>query len=50
VLAYRLFQIGVPATLGAVAFVQLRRTLGRSAAPAAACAPLGDAPRETLTA
>jgi uncharacterized membrane protein YbhN (UPF0104 family) len=40
VLAYRLFQLGVPATLGAIAFVRLRRTLIRSSAPAAACAPL----------
>jgi uncharacterized membrane protein YbhN (UPF0104 family) len=43
VLAYRLFQLGVPALLGAVAFVRLRRTLSRSSAPAAVCEPLGDA-------
>jgi uncharacterized membrane protein YbhN (UPF0104 family) len=42
VLAYRLFQLGVPATLGAIAFVRLRRTLSRSSAPAAACAPLAE--------
>ncbi len=42
VLAYRAFQLGVPAVLGAIAFVQLRRTLNRSAAPAAQCAPLAD--------
>jgi uncharacterized membrane protein YbhN (UPF0104 family) len=43
VLAYRLFQLGVPAVLGAVAFIRLRRTLSRSSAPAAACEPLADA-------
>ena len=43
VLAYRLFQLGVPAVLGAFAFIRLRRTLSQSSAPAAACAPLGDA-------
>jgi uncharacterized membrane protein YbhN (UPF0104 family) len=43
VLAYRLFQLSVPAILGSVAFVRLRRTLSRSSAPAAACEPLGDA-------
>ncbi len=42
VLAYRAFQLGVPALLGATAFVQLRQTLNRSAAPAAACVPLAD--------
>ena len=42
VLAYRAFQLGVPAVLGAIAFVQLRRTLSRSAAPAAACIPLAE--------
>jgi uncharacterized membrane protein YbhN (UPF0104 family) len=40
VLAYRLFQLTVPAVLGAIAFVRLRRTLSRSSAPAAECAPL----------
>jgi uncharacterized membrane protein YbhN (UPF0104 family) len=50
VLAYRLFQLGVPATLGAIAFVRLRRTLGRSSAPAAVCAPLAEAlPIEAMT-
>lgn len=43
VLAYRLFQLGVPAVLGAFAFIRLRRTLSQSSAPAAACEPLGDA-------
>lgn len=42
VLAYRLFQLGIPATLGAIAFVRLRRTLSRSPSPAAACAPLAE--------
>jgi uncharacterized membrane protein YbhN (UPF0104 family) len=42
VLAYRLFQLGVPAILGAVAFVRLRRALSQSSAPAAACAPLAE--------
>jgi uncharacterized membrane protein YbhN (UPF0104 family) len=40
VLAYRAFQLGVPALLGAAAFVQLRRTLARHPAPAALCHPL----------
>ncbi|MGI8429862.1 MAG: hypothetical protein ACR2OB_11290 [Solirubrobacteraceae bacterium] len=42
VLAYRVFQLGVPAILGAIAFIRLRHTLSRSSAPAAACAPLAD--------
>lgn len=42
VLAYRVVQLGVPAILGSVAFVQLRRTLSRSEAPAALCEPVGD--------
>jgi hypothetical protein len=33
VLAYRLFQLGVPAVLGAIAFIRLRRTLSQSSAP-----------------
>ena len=41
VLAYRLFQLTVPAVLGAVAFIRLRQTLSKSSAPAAECAPLG---------
>lgn len=44
VLAYRLFQLGVPAVLGAIAFIRLRHTLSRSSAPAAACAPLAEPP------
>jgi uncharacterized membrane protein YbhN (UPF0104 family) len=40
VLAYRLFQLGVPAILGSVAFISLRRRLARSHAPASDCEPL----------
>jgi uncharacterized membrane protein YbhN (UPF0104 family) len=39
VLAYRVVQLGIPAILGSVAFVQLRRTLVREDAPAALCEP-----------
>jgi uncharacterized protein (TIRG00374 family) len=39
VLAYRAVQLGIPAILGSVAFVQLRRTLSREQAPAALCEP-----------
>jgi len=39
VLAYRVVQLGIPAILGSVAFVQLRRTLSREEAPAALCEP-----------
>lgn len=42
VLAYRTFQLGVPAVLGAIAFVQLRRTLNQSPSPAAECFPLAE--------
>jgi uncharacterized membrane protein YbhN (UPF0104 family) len=42
VLAYRLFQLGVPAVIGAIAFIRLRHTLRHSSSPAAACAPLGE--------
>jgi uncharacterized membrane protein YbhN (UPF0104 family) len=42
VLAYRLFQLGLPAVLGTVAFVRLQRTLARAEAPAALCAPLAE--------
>lgn len=49
VLAYRLFQLGVPAVLGAVAFVRLRTTLNGSSAPAADCEPLAESlPRTTI--
>jgi uncharacterized protein (TIRG00374 family) len=40
VFAYRLFQLVIPALLGAPAFVMLRRTLMRADRPAAVCAPL----------
>src|SRR5947209_12901301 len=40
VLLYRLFQLLVPAVLGAPAFVLLRRKLMRTDQPAAVCAPL----------
>lgn len=42
VLAYRAFQLGLPALLGAVAFVGLRRRLSGSERPAADCAPLAE--------
>ena len=42
VLAYRAFQLGIPALLGTVAFVQLRRELGDSPSPAAICNPLAE--------
>jgi uncharacterized membrane protein YbhN (UPF0104 family) len=48
VLAYRVVQLGIPAILGAVAFVQLRRTLVRDEAPAALCEPF-DQPLPVLT-
>ena len=41
VLAYRLFQLFIPALLGVPAFVLLRRTLMHADKPAAMCAPLG---------
>lgn len=40
VLVYRLFQLAVPALLGAPAFIMLRRTLLRTDRPALVCAPL----------
>jgi len=48
VLAYRVVQLGIPAILGSVAFVQLRRTLSREKAPAALCEPF-DAALPVLT-
>jgi hypothetical protein len=42
VLVYRAFQLTIPAVLGAIAFVQLRRTLRHAPAPAAVCAPLAE--------
>jgi len=41
VLAYRLFQLAVPALLGVPAFVLLRRKLMDAVDPGAVCAPLG---------
>jgi uncharacterized membrane protein YbhN (UPF0104 family) len=41
VLIYRLFQLVIPAVLGAPAFVLLRRQLTRTQQPALVCAPLG---------
>ena len=41
VLIYRLFQLTIPALLGAPAFVLLRRRLMREDKPASVCAPLG---------
>jgi uncharacterized protein (TIRG00374 family) len=41
VLIYRLFQLAIPALLGAPAFVMLRRKLTRVDHPALVCAPLG---------
>lgn len=43
VLAYRAFQLLLPAVLGTVAFAQLQRTRTRSPAPAALCAPMAAA-------
>ena len=40
VLLYRLFQLTMPALLGAPAFVLLRRRLMREDQPASVCAPL----------
>jgi uncharacterized membrane protein YbhN (UPF0104 family) len=50
VLAYRAFQLGMPALLGTVAFVQLRRSLSRSTAPAAMCFPLAEPMPEPVVA
>jgi uncharacterized membrane protein YbhN (UPF0104 family) len=47
VVVYRTFQLGVPAILGAIAFVQLRRTLQRSAEPTNLCAPLAEPPAQS---
>jgi uncharacterized membrane protein YbhN (UPF0104 family) len=40
VLAYRAFALWLPALLGSVAFIQLRRTLARDESPAAGCGEL----------
>jgi uncharacterized membrane protein YbhN (UPF0104 family) len=44
VLAYRAFQLGIPAILGTFAFAHLRKTLSSSPSAVAACAPLADSP------
>jgi uncharacterized membrane protein YbhN (UPF0104 family) len=49
VLAYRVVQLGIPAILGSVAFVQLRRTLTREEAPAALCEPIEEAALPVFT-
>jgi uncharacterized membrane protein YbhN (UPF0104 family) len=41
VLAYRLFQLGVPAVLGLIAFVRLRGQLARAEQPHIVCQDLG---------
>lgn len=41
VFVYRLFQLVIPAVLGAPAFLMLRRRLMRADKPASVCAPLG---------
>jgi uncharacterized protein (TIRG00374 family) len=46
VLVYHAIAIWIPALIGSVAFVQLRRTLAREDQPAAICAPLAE-PIET---
>lgn len=48
VLAYRVVQLGLPAVLGSVAFIQLRRTLVREESPAALCQPF-DEPLPVMT-
>jgi uncharacterized membrane protein YbhN (UPF0104 family) len=50
VVVYRVFQLGIPAILGTIAFVQLRRSLQGSDAPAKLCEPLGDVGSERATA
>ena len=44
VLAYRAFQVGIPAIAGTVAFIRLRAELSNAEEPAAACAPLAEHP------
>ncbi len=45
-LAYRAFQLGVPAILGTIAFIGLRRSLNSSNAPATICAELAGEPAQ----
>ena len=42
VLTYRAFQLWLPAVLGSIAFVQLRRSLRKHNDPAALCQPLAE--------
>ncbi|MBV8431761.1 MAG: hypothetical protein JO244_11390, partial [Solirubrobacterales bacterium] len=42
VLTYRAFQLWLPAVLGSIAFVQLRRSLNKHEDPAALCQPLAE--------
>jgi uncharacterized membrane protein YbhN (UPF0104 family) len=46
VLAYRAFQLGLPALMGTIAFGRLRQTLQRDARPAAGCEPMAAPVRE----
>lgn len=50
VLIYHAIAIWVPALLGSLAFVQLRRTLGREEKPAALCMPLAEPIKVSLPA
>lgn len=50
VLAYRVFQLGLPTLIGTIAFARLRRTLARSSEPAALCAPMAAAYQSTASA
>jgi uncharacterized membrane protein YbhN (UPF0104 family) len=47
VLAYRLFQLGVPAVLGTIAFVRLRHRLAISNLPAVECAGMAEVVTES---
>ena len=42
VLAYRAIELWIPAVLGSIAFVRLRRSLARNKQPAIVCEPLAD--------
>lgn len=48
VLSYRFFQLAIPAIIGSIAFVRLRRTLSRSDQPALACASLAAEERRAV--
>lgn len=48
-LAYRAFQLGVPALLGTFSFIGLRRSLNGSSAPELMCAPLAQASQSGAT-